>query len=431
VTPREIWRDIVRAWPAALLSFLVVLGLLVAYAVVPAPHYTSTATVAVQPKNTAGAAAGNFSSTGLQVLAPVIKARAESDAVKRAVRSDVPGADTAPFTVSADLTPDSPLVTVTVSTTSRSLAVPIARAYVTELTSYPTVGSLPVAVVAVQPPVSVSTPSRAVRAVTGAVEGLVLGIVVAAIVALLLGAFRRRRDLQRRVPAELGTPVLASVPSRSRGDAARADDLRELAAWLKPQADSGALGSVAFLSRRPGVGRTTIAVQTARALAGTGTRVLLVDADLHDPSLPTVLSGAPGAALRRSEEDAPVLTATLPLRRTSESDLSLLTADDLREHARKLGADADRPWAAVVGSIEDVLLRAREAGLFVVVDVPGAVGAVEAHAVAGVVGGVVLVVDQRLHGKAIADAETELAEARRVGANVLGSVIAWSRRSRG
>ena len=59
--------------------------------------------------------------------------------------------------------------------------------------------------------------------------------------------------------------------------------------------DGGGEGHVvAIFSPKGGVGRTTVAVNLAIAIAAQGAKVALIDSDFYGPSIPTLLGGGEG-----------------------------------------------------------------------------------------------------------------------------------------
>jgi len=141
---------------------------------------------------------------------------------------------------------------------------------------------------------------------------LVVGLAVLAGLALGVGAawtWDRVSD-RLRSPAELeertGLPVLGGIPRWDHDAGPLAPPGPALEAFGYVAAGLGALtsgpgrGATATLlvtSPRAGAGCTTVAVNTARALALQGNEVVLVGADLQDPRLHECLSLAPAPGL--------------------------------------------------------------------------------------------------------------------------------------
>jgi len=121
--------------------------------------------------------------------------------------------------------------------------------------------------------------------------GLFLGLVVAVFVALILEFADRRLKDEEEAQAVFELPLLATIPRPSRGlgavilDGDR--DLEEaygtLAANVVFSVRSRELGALMITSARAADGKTSVTLGLARALKTLGKRVIVVEADLHDP----------------------------------------------------------------------------------------------------------------------------------------------------
>lgn len=130
-----------------------------------------------------------------------------------------------------------------------------------------------------------------------AVAGLILGVMLAFLFERLDDTFRDPDDIERI----LGLPVLGVVPMPD-GDLADqpgglalasvaaprsmfAEAYRSMRTALQFSTDAGAPTVIGITSSVPGEGKTTSAINLATAFAQTGANVLLIDADLRNPSL--------------------------------------------------------------------------------------------------------------------------------------------------
>lgn len=150
----------------------------------------------------------------------------------------------------------------------------------------------------------VTWPDTAAR--TGTHPSLVLGVALLAGLVLGLGAAWSWDRLSDRVrsPEELtdrsGLPVLAEVGRwRWRGQLAPPGPGKEAFSYLSTRlasllAHRHAEVTITVTSPRAGAGTTTVALNTARAIAAQGRTVVLVGADLHHPQVHECL-GAPAA----------------------------------------------------------------------------------------------------------------------------------------
>jgi polysaccharide biosynthesis transport protein len=152
-------------------------------------------------------------------------------------------------------------------------------------------------------PGSPSSPKTRTNVAVGAALGLLLG--------LSLAFFVDRLDRRLRSPADaervFELPVIGWIPpgvalsaNHDHGGVVPASALeafRSLRANLRYMNGDEELRSILITSAAPGDGRTTTAWHLAAAAAETGTRVLLVEADLRHPRLQQALGLADGRGL--------------------------------------------------------------------------------------------------------------------------------------
>jgi succinoglycan biosynthesis transport protein ExoP len=152
------------------------------------------------------------------------------------------------------------------------------------------------------PPSSASSPKTARNVVMGAVLGLLLGIALAFLIDRL---DRRLRD-PKEIEEAFSRPLLGAVPqSRTlhRGDPQRelppweAEAFRMLRANLTYFQVGREVRSVLVTSAAPGDGKSTVAWHLAAVSADSGTKAVLVEADLRQPTLQARLQGAPAEGL--------------------------------------------------------------------------------------------------------------------------------------
>jgi len=132
--------------------------------------------------------------------------------------------------------------------------------------------------------------------------GVALGLLLGCGVALLVSYYDRRVKEEAVIGDILGVPVLALLPKISQGWARFGrrkiscagfrkscevlfDPVRTLRSTLKLVGLGKNLGSLLVTSTLPGEGKSTVAIDLALAMALSGHRVLLVDADLRSPSV--------------------------------------------------------------------------------------------------------------------------------------------------
>ncbi len=135
------------------------------------------------------------------------------------------------------------------------------------------------------------------------VRNAVLGLVIGAILGLLLAGFAERIDRRLRdhgeIEAILGRPILAEVPEsaalhvprlgQQRFGGREVESFRTLRTALRFLNVGRRIDSVVVTSAVPGEGKSTIALNLALAAAASGSRVVLVEADLRRPRLMQLL----------------------------------------------------------------------------------------------------------------------------------------------
>jgi succinoglycan biosynthesis transport protein ExoP len=321
---RALMQVVGRRWRWVVV--LPVLGLLVGggAAVVATPTYRSTASVFFSLQYGGSASDLVQGSTYTQNQVASFAALATTPAVLQPVvdRLDIPvSVGSLAGRVSAQAPLDTVIVEVTAVDTSPARAALIANAVATSLgdrvealapTDDQGAPSIEATVVApAVAPAGAATPNVPLNLVAGLLGGLVLG---------LAGAFARDAlDSRVRDAGALASvtplPIMGLIARRSARveDAVvvesspsdpQAESFRQLRTNLRFVELPGAEGPgdrtisvIAITSSLAAEGKSTVAANLAAALAETGSRVLLVDADLRRPSLARVLGLEGGAGL--------------------------------------------------------------------------------------------------------------------------------------
>jgi capsular exopolysaccharide synthesis family protein len=255
------------------------------------------------------------------------------------------------------------------------------------------------------------TPNRTMNLILGAFVSIVLG----AIVTLLSIVFDRRIRDERQIEEELELPVLASVPmlgglrnhlsgitgspapDGSAGPAAMMANVTKEDSWLRAFAVESFLQLVTSLrysttqdrrlrcvtitSCAQGDGKSTIALNTAIAMAHVEPRVLLIDGDLRRPSLHAKLNRELGLGLT----DVLVGTADINdvITPTTHEGLDLLMSGTRTPNSVKL-IQSDR--------FDDILSGLLERYQTVIIDAPALNPVIDAAILATKSDGTVLVV---------------------------------------
>jgi len=134
------------------------------------------------------------------------------------------------------------------------------------------------------------------KPIQAAALALVLGLLLGVAVALLADFIDRRLKTTDDFERAFGQPVLVSVPRGAvpaSGDGslmgARAEPYRMLREGLRFLEVAGTPRCVLVTSPDAGEGKTTVAVNLARALIAGGDKVILIEADLRRPAAATQL----------------------------------------------------------------------------------------------------------------------------------------------
>ncbi|WP_344358088.1 polysaccharide biosynthesis tyrosine autokinase [Brachybacterium phenoliresistens] len=211
--------------------------------------------------------------------------------------------------ISADVPEDTSLIVVSVRAESPQGAADLANAVSDSLRSEVAAleGATSVELTVVTPAVPANVPSS-----PDLVQNAILGTLAAVLVGVCAAVVRDLLDSKLRSPQDLklltDAPVLASIPTfRTRGSFAsglvhdpqgnHAEAYRELRTNLRFLEMRGRSRSVLVTSSVKGEGKSTTAINLAAALARSRRRVLLVDADLRDPSVHRCLGVEGGAGL--------------------------------------------------------------------------------------------------------------------------------------
>ena len=375
--------------------------------------YTSTAQVVVNPEMTAG---------GAPILPQMgtERAKVESGDVAAAAAERI-GTDveTASEGLSVTVPVDTNVLAISYTAADADQARKGAEAFTREYVDYRNADSkVRVAEVISEAELpEASPPNYPLVGGLALVAGLVLGVAAAF-------AWDRTRDRLRGtadVRQATGLPVLASVPRARSGSDPLAPPVRirqafgYLAAQLTSLTENKRRDvAVLVTSPRSGAGTTTVAAQTAIALAELGRDVVLVSADVQRPSLPRLFG----------VDNVPGLTEVLDGVCTLERALHTTGTPGLR-----LLAAGASPGATVRFNLEDLeLLIGRLSGDgIVVIEAPPVLEAPQCVALADRVDLAVLVTDQRPGSRSDAAAAVEILG--RTDARLAGCVVNTPRRS--
>jgi len=253
--------------------------------------------------------------------------------------------------------------------------------------------------------------------------GLAGGLFLGALFAVARELTDQRFRGPQQIKAALGLPILASVPHmRGRPTAAQAGQIVQI--------DPGSNAAEAYRDLRTAVyftqqhrrtktiliaspaandGKTTVASNLAAAIAQSGHEVLLVDADLRDPSLHEVYGVSNDIGLSRvlaGRDDA-----AAGIRRTAIEQLSLMTAGPCPTHPSELLDGRN---------LKHLLEQLAERFDYIVIDSPPVLAVTDTRIVANTTDATLLVLRPGRSNRKQAAAACESLAA--VGANIMGIV---------
>jgi receptor protein-tyrosine kinase len=255
-------------------------------------------------------------------------------------------------------------------------------------------------------------------------EGVVVGLLLGALIGCGAAVLRRRMDRSVRgsedAAASAGAPVLGAI-ALDEGLAARhlydragsirvAEDYRQLRTNLQFLDGKEPPKAVLVTSAVPSEGKTTVVLNVAAAMAETGRRVVVVEADLRSPRIASHLGLAADAGLIDVLAGKAALDDVLQPH--GDSSVTILPAGQIPQKSGELLAS---------GRMVTLLAQLREEHDFVLVDAPPLLPVADSRGLAVMVDGVLLTVR---YGSTRRDLVAQAAAAlQRVGATVLGVVL--------
>ena len=288
-------------WKVIVASTLLVLAATAAGIYAQTPVYSSTARFFLAAEDTSNKpdSRGTYVVTkaDLDTYVAVLGSPAVMDPLREKLRL-APGA---PLDVTAQVPDESSILNVTARSSDPEQAAQIANAVGPQLAEVADQFSVllkaagqKVAATTISPAVVPSSPSS-----PNALRSLLLGLMVGLCLGTGLAFIRHALDTKMRSDADIkalsSSPILASLPiDGSNGEGlpveqdphgGYAESVRRLRTNLMFVDVTTGRHSFVITSAMPGEGKTRTAVNLALAMAKTGGRVLLVDADLRNPSV--------------------------------------------------------------------------------------------------------------------------------------------------
>jgi polysaccharide biosynthesis transport protein len=256
-------------------------------------------------------------------------------------------------------------------------------------------------------------------------RNLAFGGLVGSALALIFAFFFEYLDKSIRSPEEmkaLGLPFLTLVPavpgsSRSDGAAALsttathfAESLKSLRTKLLVSSPDNEPRSILITSTRPSEGKTVIATQLGISLAQTSRQVLIIDADMRQPTLHQKLDvpRAPGL----SEVLSGKTTLKEALRQTHVDGLWALPAGERPENAAELLAS--KAFAALLKTIDDRFE-------WTIIDSAPVMAVTDPCIISPLVGGVLFVVGSEMTSRD--SVQTAIEELEAVNTRFIGTIL--------
>lgn len=298
----------------AVVTCIVVVIAMAAYTFTRTPQYTATAQLIATYRGTANDTNANSYNAGASYIQSQIQTYPElvkTEAILQPVIDDL-GLDITVNALAQMVTASNPtdtmLLSVSVVNTNPKMASNIANSVAENLRKQVS-GTLygedtdkavsPIDLTVVQQayvPASPSSPNIKMNLVIGILGGIVLGVIIAVVRDLADRRVRQTSDACTIV----GAPLFGSLSRDSsafendkkpviiaRPNSAPSEDVRRLRTNLSfANIDNDTLKNVIVVtSSGPAEGKTTVSVNLAAAFAETGSKVLLIDADVRNPSV--------------------------------------------------------------------------------------------------------------------------------------------------
>ena len=269
------------------------------------------------------------------------------------------------------------------------------------------------------------SPTTLMNVTLATIGGLLLGVVAALTRERLNNTVRDERDIEKVV----GARPLGSIPHDQTLRAGLTIDFgvpaiaagafRHLSTALSVAHSDRSLATILVTSPREGEGKSTVALNLAAAFAGSGSTVVLVDADLGNPVVArrTGNGEVPGLADLIKSEVAP-----LPLSAMALDSLKVIGAGRMRDNDPAAGLLA----SSACGKFFKQLSESFD---YVIVDSPSLLDGPEAEAVARWADGVLLVA--RRGSSKLSDCYASVTQLSDIGAELVGVVLNDVRPPRG
>lgn len=305
MTVRSLWEIVRRRWTAVIACLVVGALLGIAYHFVIPLKYTANTTMYVSAQGTDNA----FSAYQGGLLSEQRASSYVELITGSRVAQDVLNDLKLPYSVrdlqseiKASAETDSVVITVTVTDEDPIRAAAIANSIgrvfpeiVSEIEASPTPGRPPSVVLRVVEPATVPEVPSSLSGTSLTGIGIVLGLLAGIALALILDARDQTVKSTAEVDALLPAPSLADIPrfegddSSGLPDSQSAESFKQLRTNLQFVQAEGDRRVFLITSPRAGDGKSTVALNLAKAVGAAGQSVLLIEGDLRRPMIATYL----------------------------------------------------------------------------------------------------------------------------------------------
>lgn len=305
--PSDLWRGVKKFWWICIVLILLFSVLLVAFRVVSyTPRYTVSATFTVQTQDISASGTGitsysyYYNRTTAEQLSDTFPYILESNLLQTAICEDL-GVQVMPASISATSVSGTNMFTMTATGRTAQETYDV---LISAMENYPSVAEYVIGtskLTIISEPVLPGSPSNSRQLLNylliGAFVGGALGCIWIFIYAVFRNTVRTKDDIKEKINQNcLGVlPVVSFRRYKSEIDRsilmvnhlvgdAFLENVRKLRNTVVDEAGEGPK-AIMITSSAPGEGKTTTSVNLAISLAKMGKKVMLVDADLYNPSV--------------------------------------------------------------------------------------------------------------------------------------------------
>lgn len=419
-----------QGWWAVALSGLVFGVLTLVQGVVETPLYRSTATLYVTSgadDNTQSAYQGSLASQ--QRVSSYLKLAKSSEVLVRGAEASglgLSGPEVADM-VSVSDSPGTVLISISADSEVPDVASRLANGVASAFGEYisvlerPAAGGDPLAKVTIVSPAVPSADPISPRIYRNTALGICVGIVFGLIAVFLRDRLDSRIRTQDDLAEALDVPILSVIPADSSlskssvidfgvGSSAVAEAFRRLRTNLGFVSVDGRCSTYLVTSSLMGDGKSTIAINLSAALAESGKRVLIVDADLRRPVIAGRLGVSSSVGLTTLLRDDCELSDVV--QSTSVPGLDALASGPLPPNpAELLGSQLAGRYFEMMGSTYD----------YVIIDSPPVLPVADSAELSKWVDGVLLVT--RANVSRIQDVTASVAQIAKSGSLLAGVTL--------